>query len=149
MPTELSLGLRAKHSNPQQHSPAVRPSGSPEHNPEGYSVGRWRKHAGYTEPSLQLTVARKCREISHHTHGTDPRTLRAQIEKNCNTIIGARHPITPWIVRHAAYLLNRYAVHSDGMTSYYRRWHREHKTPLCEFGEMVQRMIQATAYRAC
>ena len=70
------------------------------------------------------------------------RTLRAQIEKNYSTSIGARHPRTPWIVRRAAYLLNRYAAHSDGMTSYSRRWHREHKTPLCELGETVQYMIQ-------
>ena len=32
------------------------------------------------------------------------------------------------MVKHAAYLLNRYAVHSDGNTSYYRRWNKEHKT---------------------
>ena len=81
-------------------------------------------------------------ERYHATLAAQIRALRAQVEKNYNVIIGARHPITPWIVRHAAYLLNRYAVHSDGMTSYSRRWHKEHKTPLCEFGETVQYMIQ-------
>ena len=60
-------------------------------------------------------------EGDHATLAAQIRKLRAQIEKKYNTIIGARYPITPWIVRHAAYLLNRYAVHSDGMTSYYRR----------------------------
>ena len=81
-------------------------------------------------------------ERYHATLAAQIRTLRAQVEKNYNVIIGARHPITPWIVRHAARLLNRYAVHSDSMTSYSRRWHKEHRTPLCEFGETVQYMIQ-------
>ena len=80
-------------------------------------------------------------ERYHATLAAQIRTLRAQIEKNYNTTVGARHPITPWIVRHAAYLLNRYAMHSDGQTSYFRRWNKEHKTPLCEFGETVQYMI--------
>ena len=45
-------------------------------------------------------------ERYHATLAAQIRTLRAQVEKNYNVIIGARHPITPWIVRHAAYLLN-------------------------------------------
>ena len=128
MPTELPLGLQTKHSNPEQHSPAVRLRGSPGHNSERYSVGLWRKHT---------SVGRY-----HATFTAQFQTLRAQNEKNYNTIIGARHPITPGIIRHAAYLLTRYAVHSDNMTSYYGRWHKEHKTPLCELGETVQYMIQ-------
>ena len=48
------------------------------------------------------------------------------------------------MVRHAAYLLNRYQVHNDGNTSFFRRWNREHKTPLCIFGETVQYMIPTT-----
>ena len=52
-----------------------------------------------------------------------------------NAIIGARHPITPRVVRHAAYLLGKDAVHTDGQTSDFRRWNNEHETPLCEFGE--------------
>jgi len=46
-----------------------------------------------------------------------------------------------WLVKRAAYLLNRYSVHSDGNTSYYRRWSKEHKTPICEFGETVLYML--------
>ena len=52
----------------------------------------------------------------------------------------------PWMVKHAAYLLNRYAVHSDGDASYYRRWSKEHKTPICEFGETVLYMPPTTKY---
>ena len=47
----------------------------------------------------------------------------------------------PWVIRHAAYLLNRYAIHNDGKTSYFKRWHKEHKTPLCELGQTIQYMI--------
>ena len=48
----------------------------------------------------------------------------------------------PWqVIRHADYLLNRYAIHNDGNTSYFRRWNNEHKTPLCEIGETAHYMI--------
>ena len=47
----------------------------------------------------------------------------------------------PWMVKHAAYLLNRYAVHADGNTSYYRRWNKERKTPICDLGETVLYML--------
>ena len=46
-----------------------------------------------------------------------------------------KHPIMPWIVRHSAYIVNRYATHANGFTSFYNRWHKEQHTPLCEFGE--------------
>ena len=51
-----------------------------------------------------------------------------------------KHPLMPWIVRHSAYM-NRYAVHSNGCTSYFNRWNREQHTPLCKFGETVQYML--------
>ena len=37
--------------------------------------------------------------------------------------------------------MNRYAVHSNGRTSYFNRWNREQHTPLCELGETVQYML--------
>ena len=52
-----------------------------------------------------------------------------------------KHPLMPWIVRCSAYIGNRYAVHSNGCTSYFNRWNREQHTPLCEFGETVQYML--------
>jgi len=39
----------------------------------------------------------------------------------------------PWqVIRRAVYLLNKFAIHNDGNTSYLRRWNKGHKTPLCE-----------------
>ena len=52
-----------------------------------------------------------------------------------------KHPLMPWIVRHSAYIMNRYAVHSNGCTSYFNRRNREQHTPLCEYGETVQYML--------
>ena len=76
-------------------------------------------------------------ERYHRTLMGQVRTLKSQVQDNYGTNITSRHPIMPWIVRHAAYLLNRYAVHADGNTSFFRRWNKENKTPLCEFGETV------------
>ena len=68
-------------------------------------------------------------------------TLRAQLQQNYGGTITSKHPIVPWLVRHTAYLLNRYATHSDGNTSYFRRWNKDHRAPLCEFGETVQYLL--------
>ena len=76
-------------------------------------------------------------ERFHRTLMRQVRALKLQLENNYRIHLTSKHPIMPWMVKHAAYLLNRYAVHSDGNTSYYRRWNKEHKTPICEFGETV------------
>ena len=77
-------------------------------------------------------------ERFHRTLFNQVRTLTTQLNNNHKlNIISVNHPIMPWVIRHAAYLLNRYAIHNDGKTSYFRRWNKEHKTPLCEFGETI------------
>ena len=80
-------------------------------------------------------------ERAHRTLFAQIRTLKAQIRQNYNRDISMKHPLMPWIVRHSAYIMNRYAVHSNGCTSYFNRWNREQHTPLCEFGETVQHML--------
>ena len=65
------------------------------------------------------------------------RTLKAHLETNYAISITSQHSNIPWLVRHAVYLLNRYARHAGRNTSFYRRWNKEHPTPLCEFGETV------------
>ena len=77
-------------------------------------------------------------ERFHRTLMGQVRTLKAQLEHNYNIRITSQHPIMPWLVRHSVYLLNRYAVHADGNTSFFRRWNKKHQSPLCEFGETVQ-----------
>ena len=80
-------------------------------------------------------------ERFHRTLMGQVRTLKAQLQQNYDRTITSKHPIVPWLVRHTAYLLNRYAVHADGNTSYFRRWHKNHQQPLCEFGETVQYLL--------
>ena len=48
-----------------------------------------------------------------------------------------KHPVIPWIVEHAAFLLNRLQVGKDGKTAYERCKGKPAKTPGIEFGEMV------------
>ena len=64
-----------------------------------------------------------------------------QVTTSYKLTIRNQHPIVRWITRHAAYLLHRYAVHSDGQTSLQRRWGKDHKASLCEMAETVQYMI--------
>lgn len=55
------------------------------------------------------------------------RALTSQLNNNYKlSITNINHP---WqVIRHAAYLLNRFAIHNDGNTSYLRRWNKEHTT---------------------
>ena len=75
------------------------------------------------------------------------RTLRAQLQQNYDRTITSKHPIVPWLLRHTAYLLNRYATHADGSTSHFRRWNKDHRTPLCEFGETAQYRLPTVKQR--
>ena len=72
-------------------------------------------------------------ERAHRTLFGQIRTLRAQMLQSYNRTITMKHPITPWIVRHSAYIVNRYAIHANGFTSFHNRWHKEQHTPVCEF----------------
>ena len=80
-------------------------------------------------------------EHFHRTWMGQVRAFKLQLENNYSTRLTSKHPIMPWMVKHAAYLLNRYAIHADGNTTYYRRWNKEHKTPICEIGETVLHML--------
>ena len=65
------------------------------------------------------------------------RTLRPQLQERIRTEISSNHCIIPWIVKHSQFLQNRFLTHEDGHTSYFRRWKRDYKGALCEFGETV------------
>ena len=80
-------------------------------------------------------------ERFHRTLMGQVRTLKAQLQQNYDRTITSKHPIVPWLVRHTACLLNKYAVHADGNTSYFRRLNKDHRQPLCEFGETVQHLL--------
>ena len=57
-------------------------------------------------------------ERFHRTLMGQVRALLQQVSTNYDIQITNKHPVLPWIVQHAAYLLNRYAAHNDRQTSY-------------------------------
>ena len=69
-------------------------------------------------------------------HGTllgQVRVVKAQVESNYSMTMSTKHCLLPWIVRHAAWTVNRYVIHSDGYTSFERRWGRNYERAICEF----------------
>ena len=65
------------------------------------------------------------------------RVVKAQVESNYSMTMSTKHCLLPWIVRHAAWTVNRYVSHSDGYTSFERRWGRNYERAICEFGETL------------
>ncbi|MCR9077198.1 MAG: hypothetical protein NXI07_14250, partial [bacterium] len=65
------------------------------------------------------------------------RTLRLMLQDSYKIKIRATDTITSWIVRHAAFLIGRFQVHTDGMTSYQRLHKVPYKEKLVDFGEIV------------
>ena len=66
-------------------------------------------------------------ERFHRTLMGQVRAIKLQLENKYGIKLNSKHPIMPWLVKHSAYLLNRYSIHSVGNTSYYRRWGKKHK----------------------
>ena len=64
-------------------------------------------------------------------------TLGSALEERLGCETGIRHPLTPWLVHHAAQLITRYKVRGSGRTSYRMAKGRDAIQPVCEFGEMV------------
>ena len=73
-------------------------------------------------------------ERFHRTLFGQVKSLREQVTASYNNhMIGNNHPLMPWMIRHAAWLINRYLIHSDGLTSYQRRWERDYKHAICQY----------------
>ena len=76
-------------------------------------------------------------ERLHRTLLGQVRVVKAQVESNYSMTMSTKHFLLPWIVRHAAWTVNRYVIHSDGYTSFERRWGRNYERAICEFGETL------------
>ena len=94
---------------------------------------------------LSLRAAPKAQPQSSGSVGQLQRTLYGQlstllhqVEQNTCKAIDSSSALYPWAVKHAQWLLNRYLIHSDGETSYFRRWNRYYDGGLCCFGEVVR-----------
>ena len=77
-------------------------------------------------------------ERYHQSLHAQARTLRLHVHNKYGTVLLSTHAVFPWLIRRASWLLSRYLVHSDGLTSYQRRWGRNFESGLCEFAETVQ-----------
>ena len=60
-------------------------------------------------------------ERFHETLDGQGRYLRIHVEQHYDTIRSAKDPIIHWIIRHSSWLLNRYILHDDVLSSYQRR----------------------------
>ena len=76
-------------------------------------------------------------ERLHRTLLGQIRVVKAQVESNYSMTMSTKHCLLPWIVRHAAWAVNRYVIDSDGYTSFERRWGRNYERAICEFGETL------------
>ena len=66
------------------------------------------------------------------------RVLKRHIEVKYSMTLPPEHALLTWLVEHAAWLLNRYKIHTDGKTSFQRRWSKTFQSALCEFAETIQ-----------
>ena len=105
---------------------------------------RFGNNVNIRQSPAYLSQSQGSIERFHRTLTGQVRALVQQVTTSYNLTLSVQHPITLWIVRRAAWLLNRYATHNDGQTSYQKRWQKDHKAPLCEMAETVQYMIPTT-----
>ena len=65
------------------------------------------------------------------------RAIRLQLQERYKVQISVQHAVYPWVMKHSQFTLNRFLTHSDGNTSYFRRWGKNYSSTVCEFGETV------------
>ena len=101
-----------------------------------------RQHHRQAVTGIQPTSTRQRRTVPSNTDGTNQNTESPITTKlpqdnhqqaSNRTMAGTTHS--------ASTLPNRYATHADGNTSYFHRWNKDHRTPLCEFGETAQYLL--------
>lgn len=73
------------------------------------------------------------------------RVLKLALEGRLKYKIPTEAPIIEWLIEHAAFVLGRYSVGADGMTSYERLTGRKWRRPVVEFGEVVMAKLVTKA----
>ena len=69
--------------------------------------------------------------------GEHVRVLRRGLEQRLGVKLSSKHPVTAWLVEHAADLLSRFHIGDDGRTGYERLKGKRCKEEMAEFGEKV------------
>ena len=88
------------------------------------SPTEWKQAQGAVGNSQQLLYAQV-------------RTLRQDLADRYGTLVPITSPVFTWLVKHAQFLLNNFAIRSDGLTPFERRWSKRYTSALCKFGEIV------------
>ena len=68
------------------------------------------------------------------------RVLKDQVEHNYNLVLDSKHPVLAWLVNHAGFLLSRFQLSADGLTSYERLKGKPFRRKLFNFAECVHYM---------
>ncbi len=77
-------------------------------------------------------------ERAHQSLQGQVRTLRLDLEKRYPGVQAVSSTITPWLIRHAAWTLNRYQPHGPRkVTSFELVKHHRYTSPIAAFGETV------------
>ena len=63
--------------------------------------------------------------------------MKCGFETRIDTKLEGTHPLTPWLLIHAADTINRYVKGDDGRTAYQKVKGRAFRTPVTEWGECV------------
>ena len=75
------------------------------------------------------------------------RTMRSALEAKTGTKIRLEDPIVPWMVRHAAQIINVCRVREDGQTAWQKMTGRRFHSKMVPFAEMVMFKIPKTKHR--
>ena len=78
------------------------------------------------------TVERAVRTIT-----TQIRIMRLALQSRVGFNFSSLHPVTVWLVNHAADVINKIRVGQDGKTSYERVKGKPFRREIVEFGEKV------------
>ena len=88
------------------------------------SPTEWKQAQGAVGNSQQLLYAQV-------------RTLRQDLADRYGTLVPITSSVFTWLLKHAQFLLNNFAIRSDGLTPFERRWSKRYTSALCKFGEIV------------
>eukprot|EP00971_Amphidinium_carterae_P205625 4080423-Amphidinium_carterae.1 len=84
----------------------------------------WRSHGGTQQLMSTTPQSQGAIERFHKTLFAQVRAIRFDMVDRYQLGQPDNVPekLLPWILQHACFTINRYLVHSDGLTNYQRRW---------------------------
>ena len=81
-------------------------------------------------------------ESSHKSLEGIARTLKSQLESECNVTVLAESEVTPWMVRHAGFIITNFSIRPDGRTPFERLNKVKYASAVCTFGEAVMIRVE-------